>query len=209
MSRFNIIKNICKLIYDRFNVISMKTRASLVHFPETGQSNWREDSCRNANDGKTSVPVGTGVCSPAAALNKQTNRWCRDADGQKTSVPMGTGSSLKQSNQQIEMMQRCRWPKDICPRDYWNLLSSSSSLKTQTEKGDLVQRTNKSSNRIKSSENAWSTKMFREGTLGWAPRAHPSALCTLGKAHHPLKITVSSSMKHLGQVIKIQVWNQN
>lgn len=180
MSRFNIIQNIYKLIYDRFDVISMKTGASLVHFLETGQSNWLKDSCRNANDGKTSVPVGTGACCPAAALNKQTNkhtnkqRWCRDADGWKTFVPGIT---------------RACYPA--------------------TEKSVLVQKANKSSNRIKSSENAWSTKMFREGTLGWAPSEHPSVLCTLGKAHHPPKITVSLSVRHLGQVIKIQVWNQN
>lgn len=27
--------------------------------------------------------------------------------------------------------------------------------------------------------------MFNEGTLSWDPREHPSALCALGKAHHP------------------------
>lgn len=27
--------------------------------------------------------------------------------------------------------------------------------------------------------------MFREGTLGWAPREHPSALCALGKGSSP------------------------
>lgn len=30
--QYYIIKNIYKLIYDRFDVISVKTRASLVHF---------------------------------------------------------------------------------------------------------------------------------------------------------------------------------
>lgn len=37
--QYYIIKNIYKLIYDRFDVISVKTRASLVYFLETGQPN--------------------------------------------------------------------------------------------------------------------------------------------------------------------------
>lgn len=109
--QYYIIKNIYKLIYDRFDVISVKTRASLVHFLETGQSNWLKDSCRNASEGKTLVPVGTGACSPAVALNKQKNTPTNrdDAEMQMAERHLSRGLPELATQQQ----KKVSWSKEL------------------------------------------------------------------------------------------------
>lgn len=60
ISRFNIVRYICKLIYYGFNAILTKARAVFV--PEdSGNRSWFKNSCRYAKDCQTLVPMAVGT----------------------------------------------------------------------------------------------------------------------------------------------------